>query len=1463
MTLSDLFHPAVADWFAECFAAPTPAQASAWPAIKAGQHTLIAAPTGSGKTLAAFLAAIDSLICQGLSGQLADQTQVVYVSPLKALSNDIHRNLELPLAGIRQHLLRRGLPAVDIRTWVRTGDTPSAERERMRRRPPHIVVTTPESLYVLLGSESGRKMLATTRCVIIDEIHAVAPNKRGAHLALSVERLSELCGERLLRVGLSATQNPIDALAHLLVGAAPDGAPSAKPRIIDVGHQRPRDLSIEVPDSPLAAVMSNEVWQQVYNRLADLINAHRTTLVFVNTRRMAERVAHELSERMADGAIAAHHGSMAKEQRLAAEQRLKHGELKALVATASLELGIDIGDADLVCQLGSPRSIAAFLQRVGRSGHAVGRTPKGRLFPLSRDDLVECTALIDSVRRGELDRLAIPDQPLDVLAQQIVAEVAARDWNEAELYERLRRAWAFRKLPRADFDAVVRMLAEGFTTRRGRKGALVHRDGVHHILKARRGARTTALTSGGTIPDTADYRVLLEPENTVIGTVNEDFAVESMAGDIFQLGNRSYRIVRVERGTVRVEDAHGQPPTIPFWLGEAPGRTDELSCAVSRLRTDIAARLRSDPSGHAAHRWLTEEIGIARAAAEQLVEYLAAAAAAFGCLPTQQTIVLERFFDEAGGMQLVVHAPFGSRINRAWGLALRKRFCRKFNFELQAAATEDNIVLSLTAAHSFELADVARYLHSGSVRALLVQAMLDAPMFTTRWRWVASVALALPRFRGGRKVPPQFMRMQAEDLIAAIFPDQIACAENLVGEREVPDHPLTNQAIADCLHEAMDIEGLERLLNCLETGDIRVVACDLTQPSPLALEALSARPYAFLDDAPLEERRAQAVMARRWHDPQSASELGRLDLQAIERVRNEAWPDPTSAEELHDALLWLGCLTDAEVQAVPSWKGWLAALAHDNRVTRLQTGEAAFWVAAERLNQFYVVWPHARRDPEIAPPAEGLQTVWSQEQALVEILRGRLEGLGPMTPTGLAAPLGLAAEAAESALLALEVEGSVLRGRFIHGANDQQWCDRRLLARIHHYTVQRLRAEIEPVAARDFLRFLFAWQQVAEETRLEGPDALPAALASLEGFEAPANAWETEILPARIAKYEPAWLDAQCLSGQRTWARLVPPRAANGRVHAATPVRSTPISLLERRRAPLWMSLAGPSGAIHVTPHAQAVCNGLAAHGALFFDELTEATRLLRSQVEDALGELVALGLVNSDSFGGLRALLVPSAQRRPIAGVKRRGRVFSFGMESAGRWSLIRREPQPASLPSGGGELGRGAAEGWLSGGETTAAAIEHVARTLLRRYGVVFWRLLTQEAASLPPWRDLLRVYRRLEARGEIRGGRFVAGFSGEQYALPEAVGLLRKMRRQSVSGQWVSLSAADPLNLVGILTPGARLAALTGNRLLYRDGVPVAVLSGGKVQFLVTLDAALQWDAQNRLLRSAAPALMADLA
>jgi ATP-dependent helicase Lhr and Lhr-like helicase len=1419
VSLSDLFHPAVAEWFDRSFAAPTAAQSEAWPSIRAGRHTLIAAPTGSGKTLAAFLAAIDALVRQGVEGDLPDETQIVYVSPLKALSNDIRRNLEAPLAGIREGLRRRGLPEVDIRTWVRTGDTAPGERERMRRSPPHIVVTTPESLYILLGSESGRKMLATTRTIIVDEIHAVAPNKRGSHLAVSLERLAALCAHPLLRIGLSATQKPIEAVAQFLVG------PDAECRIIDTGHRRARDLELEVPSSPLEAVMSGEVWQQVYDRLAELIEAHRTTLIFVNTRRLAERVTRQLSERLGVDQVTAHHGSLAKEQRFDAEQRLKGGALKALVATASLELGIDIGEVDLVCQLGSPHSIASFLQRVGRSGHAVAGTPKGRLFPLSRDELVECAALIDCVRRGELDRLMIPEQPLDVLAQQIVAEVAAQEWSEDGLYALIRRAWPYRALPRADFAAVLTMLADGFSTRRGRRGALIHHDAVNHKLRGRRGARLTALTSGGTIPDNADYQVLLEPENHIIGTVNEDFAVESMAGDVFQLGNRAYRLLRVERGTLRVEDAEGAAPNIPFWLGEAPGRTDELSQSVSRLRAEFVTNLPSEN----ALPWLRDEVGIAQPAAEQIVEYLASGHAALGVLPTRDTLVIERFFDEVGGMQLVVHSPFGSRINRAWGLALRKRFCRKFNFELQAAATEDNIVLSLTRAHSFDLADVPRYLHSASIRGLLIEALLDAPMFITRWRWVAGVSLALPRFRGGKKVPPQLARMAAEDLIAAIFPDQVACAENLVGEREIPDHPLIRQTIADCLGEAMDLGGLETVLKRLEAGEIRVVTRDLTEPSPLALEVLSARPYAYLDDAPLEERRTQAVMSRRWLAPEAASDIGRLDPQAIARVRGEAWPDPANPDELHDALVWLGFLDVAEAQ--PGWSEWFLEVTRENRVAKIARfapgGEKeALWVAAERLPQFQALWPGMEIDPPISAPEPYAERQWSREEALIEILRGRLEGLGPVAEAALAAPLGIEPAQISGALRALETEGFAMHGRFTPGAETEEWCERRLLARIHRYTVGRLRAEIQPVAARDFLRFLLGWQRVTADTRMEGPDALEVLVRQLEGFEAPAGSWETEILPARLDSYEPSWLDDQCLAGRIAWARL---RPRNGSERSATPVRTTPITLLARRHAALWASLSPIAEPARPSSRAQAVIDVIRQYGASFFDELVEGTGLLRPQVEEALGELVALGIVTSDSFAGLRALL-----RKP-AGGRRRRQATMFGMEGAGRWALARRgEPRREAGPQ----------------------AVEHLARSLLLRYGVVFWRLLEREAPWLPPWRDLLRVYRRLEARGEIRGGRFVAGFSGEQFALPEAVGLLREVRRKPPSGSWVSLSGADPLNLAGILTPGPKLAALTGNRLIYRDGLPVALFAGGEVQFLETLDPATQWEARKALLRGAVP-------
>ena len=1434
MVRTAAFHPAVEAWFRKTFSAPTPAQERAWPEIQSGRHVLVAAPTGSGKTLAAFLSAIDALVRCGVEAPLPDETFVVYVSPLKALSNDIRKNLEAPLAGIRAELQAGSYPDVEIRTLVRTGDTPQSEREGMRRRPPHIVVTTPESLYILLGSESGRKMLSTTRSVIVDEIHALAPSKRGSHLALSLERLSALTSARPVRIGLSATQKPIEEVARFLTGTA-----NPQCAIVDAGHVRERDLALEVPPSPLEAVMSGDVWQQVYERLAELARGHRTTLVFVNTRRMAERVARHLSDLLGRDKVTAHHGSLAKERRLAAEQKLKSGELTALVATASLELGIDIGDVELVCQLGSPRSIATFLQRAGRANHSVSGLPKARLFPLSRDELVECAAMLDAIARGELDRVTIPSKPLDVLAQQVVAEVAAREWSEDDLLALFRRAHPYANLQSEEYAAVVRMLAEGFTTRRGHRAAYVHRDAVNRVLRGRRGARLTAITSGGAIPDTADYEVVLEPAGQQVGTVNEDFAIESLAGDIFQLGNTSYRILRVEAGRVRVEDAQGQPPNIPFWLGEAPGRSDELSHAVSRLRADVVSRL--DEGAKAEE--LARELPFGRSAAGQLVDYLAAARAALGVVPTHDTVVLERFFDESGGMQLVIHSPFGSRINRAWGLALRKRFCRKFNFELQAAATEDAIVLSLSTSHSFPLDEVARYLNSKSVRSLLVQALLDAPMFAARWRWAATTSLALPRFRGGKKVPPQLQRMASEDLLGAVFPDQIACAENIVGEREIPDHPLVNQTVHDCLFEAMDIEGLERLLRAMEAGEIRVAHRDLTEPSPLALEILSARPYAFLDDAPLEERRTQAVMSRRWLDEETAAGLGRLDPEAIERVRAEAWPAAANADELHDALLGLSFVAEQDLAANPGWQALMDELALAKRATRMSVGESSpprqtrrLWIAAERLPQFQSLFGPARLEPETQAPAEFALRSWSREDALVEIVRGRLEGLGPVTARALAESLALPRGEIDAALAKLAAEGFAMQGAFTAGG-DMEWCDRALLARIHRYTVKRLRQEIEPVSSRDFMRFLCRWQHVIPAERREGPDALAALVTQLEGFEAPAAAWEAEILPSRLDNYDFTWLDDLCLGGRAAWTRLTVP-SRTGPSHSG-PIRTTPVTLVSRRSLALWNRAVPATADLSVAgARAQRVAQHLKDHGASFYDEIVEGTGLLRTQVEDALAELVVLGVAHSDSFSGLRALLTPSDRRKPLGEGKRRRRTALFGIEDAGRWALLRR-PAPHHASIGGVH-------------DAEADVIEHVAQTLLRRYGVVFWRLLEREAAWLPPWRDLLRVLRRFEARGEIRGGRFVAGVPGEQFALPEAVALLRETRRAAASGTWISLSAADPLNLVGTIVPGPKIPALSNNRVLYRDGIAIAGLSGGEVQWIERPEPREAREAESALIR-----------
>ncbi len=1394
------FHPAVRTWFERRFAAPTDAQTSGWPAIASGRHTLLAAPTGSGKTLAAFLTGIDLLVGAAEAGELTDETWVVYVSPLKALGNDIQRNLEAPLAGIRAVATELGYELPPIRTGLRTGDTTPSERQALVRRPPHIVITTPESLYLMLTAERSRATLGRVRTVIVDEIHALARDRRGSHLALSLARLDHLSEHPPQRVGLSATQRPIDQIARFLVpadAAHPDSEPDCT--IVDLGHQRNLDLAIEVPPSDLEAVAPKEQWSDIYDRLASLVTGHRTTLIFVNTRALSERVAHNLAARLGDEAVASHHGSLAKERRLQVEQRLKAGDLKALVATASLELGIDIGSIDLVCQVGSPRSIATLVQRVGRSGHALGLRPAGRLFPTTRDELVETAALVRATRAGRLDRIVLPVAPLDVLAQQIVAECACEDWTADALFALMRRAAPFAGLSRADFDAIVDMLATGIGEGAGRARPLLHHDRIHGVLRGRRGARITALMNGGTIPESGDYPVVAEPGDITVGTVNEDFAMESMPGDIFLLGSTSWRIRRVEPTRVRVEDAQGAPPTIPFWLGEAPGRTAELSAEVSDLRRLVVSGL-NDPAG--LRKRLVAECALDGIGAQQIIDYLRATRDGLGLVPTDTDVVFERFFDESGGMQLVVHAPFGQRVNRAWGLALRKRFCVRFDFELQAAASDDAILLSMGPQHSFPLEEAFAYVRSANLVRSLEQALLYVPLFPTRWRWNATRALAIPRRRGGRKVPPFLQRMRGDDLLAAVFPAQVGCQENVTGPLDLPDHPLIRQTMHDCLYEALDLDGLTRVIEQVEAGEIRLHARDTTEPSPMAHEIVSGRPYTYLDNAPIEERRTRAVSLRRAL-PESARDLGALDSDAIARVHEEAWPAPRNAEEVHDALLGLVAVAEPRVS---DWIEWVEELRSQGRAARLSNGGARVWFAAENIELVRLLYADGEL-PDLRLPAGAANPVADREAARVTLLRGHTEVSGPLTTAELSARSALREVDVERGLGQLEAGGFVLRGRFTPGGAEEV-CDRRLLARIHRYTLDRLRRAIEPVSAQDFMRFLLRWHHLTPDTALEGRAGLRAAVEQLQGFEAASGAWELELLPARLADFRSAWLDELSLSGEVAWARLTARRStSNGngsQPHVSgVATRATPVTLALRADLPALLAAVRTGDlASDESPELGAageISAVLERRGALFFDEIVAATRRLPTDVEDGLRRLIGAGAVTSDGFEGLRAVArggLSSRRRRP----RRAGGNGFATLGPPGRWSRLAAPPVD---PADAGELA------------------ERIAEILLGRYGVVFRDLMRRETLTLP-WRDILRALRRLEARGLVRGGRFVAGFVGEQYALPQAVGALRRTRRDPKTGERVVVAAVDPVNLTGIVLPGQRIPAQVGRSIVYRDGL-----------------------------------------
>ncbi|HTT22229.1 MAG TPA: DEAD/DEAH box helicase [Candidatus Sulfotelmatobacter sp.] len=1530
-------HPLVAEWFVSRFGTPTEPQEQGWPHILAGRATLISAPTGSGKTLAAFLACIDRLVRKALAGELRDRTEVLYVSPLKALGNDIQKNLEIPLGEILALAGERGLLMPEIRTAVRTGDTLMPERRAMLKRPPHILVTTPESLYILLTSERSRAVLRDVETVIVDEIHAVADDKRGAHLSLSLERLEALTYRRPVRIGLSATQKPIEEVAHFLTGTG-----RHDPIVVDVGHKRKLDLGIEVPPMPLGPVASNEMWDTIYDRLVELVGQHRSTLVFVNTRRMAERIAHELGERMGEENVAAHHGSLSRKLRLAAERKLKEGQVRVLVATASLELGIDVGFVDLVVQVNSPRAISVALQRVGRSGHWRGAVPKGRFFATTRDDLNECAALVRAIKLGDLDRLIIPEAPLDVLAQQIVAACAAAGpkaprrglkqesgtgasaearvasvsvdagskspllakparseapqsnelpeadrpalhssdgWDEDELLALVTRAYPYRNLRRETFDSILEMLSEGIAARRGRYGAYIHRDRVNKRLRARRGARLAAITSGGAIPDNSLYTVVAEPDGAIVGTVDEDFAVESNRGDIMLLGNSSWIIHRIEtnNGRMLVHDAHGAPPSVPFWRGEAPARTEELSSHVGELRQKISDMLpRTSPVGFSATQpevaacvsWLKNECGLDDSGAEQMTEYILQGRVVLGAVPTRTTVIAERFFDEGGGMQLVIHAPFGGRINKAWGLSLRKRFCRGFNFELQAAATDNGLNIALAEQHSFPLGDVFHFLNAETVQPILEQAALDSPIFGTRWRWDANRALALLRFQNGKKVPAQIQRMRSDDLLASVFPDAAACFENIEGERQIPDHPLVGEVMKDVLTEAMDVEGLKRVLRGMASGEIRVVAVDTPVPSQFSHEILNANPYAYLDDAPLEERRARAVEMRRVLPESVLEEVGGLDPGAIAQVRSEAWPDVRDADELHDVLHTLVALPETfdgvrshvwqnqRDMGLSSWPLYFEQLEAQGRAGIASFDERRYWVAEERVRTFRALFPSARFETDLTEIETG---DFSRDDALLTLVMGWMSAIGPTTASRLGDSLGLPASDIEKGLLRMEAAGTVLRGKFTSGCREVpaapgqplrppsvqaqaavptpssqeaeiEWCERRLLARIHRLTVGMLRKQIEPVTAAQFMRWLLRWQHVAPGSQAAGERGTLEVLQQLQGFEIPANAWERQVLARRVTDYDPKGLDQLCLTGAVGWGRLSPHPATlesggasdgtSPRQRRVIPTSVAPITFFVREEAD-WMGLRPNPHLLQNRPElghpasdiaqdssepsrglghgAQLVLEFLKQRGASFFADIVRGTGKLKAEIETALWELVAGGLVTADGFDNLRSLIDPKRRAGQGSGRALRPR------HSAGRWARLHADAA-VERPR----------------------AIEAACWMLLRRYGVVIRDLLARES-NLPTWRELLMAFRRLEDRGEIRGGRFVDGFLGEQFALPVAVESVRAMRSLPLSGEMITLSAADPLNLVGILVPGERVPAISGRTVSYRDGVAVEQAPG----------------------------------
>ena len=1225
------FLPFVRRWFEDTFAQATRPQIEGWEAIASGRDTLIVAPTGSGKTLAAFLWALDHLHRLGLERRLEDRVYVVYVSPLRALNNDIEKNLRAPLAGIRAAAAAEGIKLPEVRVAVRTGDTLAPQRQAMTRRPPHVLITTPESLYILLTSERFRPAFAHTRFLIVDEIHALMGSKRGAHLALSLERLQALVeaggGARPQRIGCSATVSPIESALAFLTGAT-----ARDPITIDAGFTRDLDLQIVAPVDDFLTSESDMVWEATLQQIAELVQAHRTTLVFAQSRRAAERLARDLNDRITDGRVAAHHGSLSRRARLEAENRLKQGELRALVATSSLELGIDVGAIDLVVQLQSPRNIAAALQRVGRAGHLLSRTSKGRIIVTRGEELLEAAAVVRSIKERQLDRIVTPEAPLDVLAQQVVAAVAAESLTVDTLHARFKNAAPYRNLGREELVAVVRSLAEPLPAEVKGAAPRILWDRVNDRLHARRGSRFLALTSGGTIPDNGLYDVFVAETDLKVGTLDEEFVTESLPGDVFLLGSHAWKIVKVRSDRVLVEDAQGMSPTIPFWKGEHPSRSWELGLAVGRLRRDAAERL--DAPDFVA--WATDACGLDARAAGAMRAWLVKAGEILDGVPDDQGIVVESFSDEMGGRHAMIHAVFGMRINGAWGMVLREKLRRVFGIVAEASHVDDGILLSFAPGQVPPAPErLVTLVAPEEVDTLLGRALIGTPLFATRFRHCAIRALFIPRMSRGQRTPAYLQRLKADALL-----------ESVGGQ---PEFPVVAETLRECFNDALDVTRLKRLLERLHDGEMWRRHVDTPLPSPFVYPLLLAWDWAYLGAGHAEERRSDAVTMRKaWSV--AAGPLRPEIVAAVEAELQKTSPDRRArdANELAGILDDLGDLTAAEIaaRALDDGEGMIAALAAEHRVLVLEfpSGRKA-WAGATDAALY-----------------GSLATDAGLERVTLRLLRTR----GPVTAAWLAERYGLPADAATGALERLTARGLVRRGAFLAEAPAPQYVHIAVLDEIQRRQVHARRVPRPVASAEQFSAFLLRRHHLHPDHRLAGPPGVLASLELLQGEDLPVRVWEQDLLPARVENYEREWLDRLGLAGEMAWTvfdKAPGERGRSPRVGAA--LRENIGWLRENGSPPPELDARVKNVFLH-----------LQLRGASFAQDLGRATGLSTPDVLSALWELFWAGLVTPDTFSAIVAGVTPARRPRESSGARRRRRGQSRGVLSqlpvVGRWSVL-----------------------------------------------------------------------------------------------------------------------------------------------------------------------------------------------